>query len=56
MAIDYAATPSPCFVLEASRLRANLELLARVQRESGATIICALKGFAMYGTFPLVRE
>ncbi|MFV8753944.1 carboxynorspermidine decarboxylase [Nannocystaceae bacterium ST9] len=56
MAIDYAATPSPCFVLEESRLRANLELLARVQRESGATIICALKGFAMYGTFPLVRQ
>ena len=56
MAIDYQATPSPCFVLEEARLRANLELLARVQRESGAKIICALKGFAMYGTFPLVRR
>jgi carboxynorspermidine decarboxylase len=56
MTIDYAATPSPCFVLEESRLRANLELLAHVQRESGAKIILALKGFAMYGTFPLVRQ
>jgi carboxynorspermidine decarboxylase len=56
MAIDYAATPSPCFVLEEARLRANLELLDRVQRESGAKIILALKGFAMYGTFPLVRR
>ncbi len=56
MAIDYSAPPSPCFVLEESRLRANLELLARVQRDSGATIICALKGFAMYATFPLVRQ
>lgn len=56
MAIDYAAPPSPCFVLEESRLRANLELLARVQRDSGATIICALKGFALYGAFPLVRQ
>jgi carboxynorspermidine decarboxylase len=56
MAIDYAATPSPCFVLEESRLRANLELLSRVQRDSGAKIIAALKGFAMYSTFPLVRQ
>jgi carboxynorspermidine decarboxylase len=56
MAIDYAATPSPCFVLDEARLRANLELLAEVSRRSGATILCALKGFAMYGTFPLVRR
>jgi carboxynorspermidine decarboxylase len=56
MSIDYAATPSPCFVLDEARLRANLELLAGVQRDSGAEIILALKGFAMYGTFPLVRE
>jgi carboxynorspermidine decarboxylase len=56
MAIDYTTTPSPCFVLEEARLRANLELLAHVQRESGARIILALKGFAMYGTFPLVRQ
>jgi carboxynorspermidine decarboxylase len=55
-AIDYAATPSPCFVLEEARLRANLELLANVSKRSGATILCALKGFAMYGTFPLVRR
>jgi len=51
MTIDYAAVPSPCFVLDEARLRANLELLARVQRESGAK-----KGFAMRGSFPLVRE
>jgi len=56
MGIDYAAMPSPCFVLDEARLRANLELLADVQRASGAQVICALKGFAMRGSFPLVRE
>lgn len=56
MAIDYSTTPSPCFVLEEARLRRNLELLAEVSRRSGATILCALKGFAMYGAFPLVRR
>jgi carboxynorspermidine decarboxylase len=56
LAIDYAAVPSPCFVLDEARLRKNLELLADVSARSGATIICALKGFAMYSTFPLVRR
>ncbi|NVB38897.1 carboxynorspermidine decarboxylase [Pseudenhygromyxa sp. WMMC2535] len=53
--IDYAAPPSPCFVLDEARLRANLERLAHVASESGAKIICALKGFALYASFPLVR-
>ncbi len=48
--------PSPCFILEESRLRSNLELIARVQRESGAQIILAFKGFAMWSAFPIVRE
>lgn len=48
--------PSPCYLLEAAKLRANLELIDRVQRESSCTIILALKGFAMWSAFPLVRE
>jgi len=54
--IDYSQVPSPCYVLEEARLRANLELLARVQRDAGVKIICALKGFSMWSSFPLVRE
>lgn len=56
IAIDYSRVPSPCYVLEEARLRANLELLAHVQREAGVTIICALKGYSMWSTFPLVRQ
>lgn len=48
--------PSPCFILEEARLRSNLEIIARVQRESGAQIILAFKGFAMWSAFPIVRE
>ncbi len=33
-----------------------MELLAHVQQESGAKIILALKGFAMWSTFPLVAK
>jgi carboxynorspermidine decarboxylase len=56
ISIDFSQVPSPCYVLEETRLRANLELLSRVQREAGVKIICALKGFSMWSTFPLVRE
>ena len=48
--------PSPCFVLEESLLRHNLEIIGRVQRESGASIILAFKGFAMWRAFPILRE
>jgi len=54
--IDFEQVPSPCYVLEETRLRSNLEILARVQREAKVKIICALKGFSMWSTFPLVRE
>ena len=53
---DLSQLPSPCYLLEESKLRANLELINRVQSESGCTIILALKGFAMWSAFPIVRE
>ena len=56
MSIDLAQVPSPCYLLEESKLRANLELISRVQRESDCSIILALKGFAMWSAFPIVRE
>jgi carboxynorspermidine decarboxylase len=54
--IDLKTAPSPCYLLEAAKLRANLELIDRVQEASGCTIILALKGFAMWSSFPIVRE
>lgn len=48
--------PSPCFVLEEQKLINNLELMKRVQDESGASIILALKGFSMWSVFPIVRK
>ncbi|MEQ6122385.1 carboxynorspermidine decarboxylase [Reichenbachiella sp. MALMAid0571] len=48
--------PSPCFVLDEVRLEKNLQLLKRVQSETGVDIILAFKGFAMWSAFPLVRK
>lgn len=54
--VDWAAIPSPAFVLDESRLRRNLALISHVQRESGAQIIVAFKGFSMWSAFPVLRE
>ncbi|RUO39651.1 carboxynorspermidine decarboxylase [Idiomarina aquatica] len=48
--------PSPCYVLDEALLRKNLQLMQRVQEQSGADIILALKGFSMWSAFPIVRE
>ncbi len=56
MPIDYNILPSPCFVIDELRFRKNLELIRKVSVKSGAEIILAFKGFAMWGVFPIVRE
>jgi carboxynorspermidine decarboxylase len=54
MSNEFDAVPSPCYLLEASKLRQNLQLIDQVQQRSGCKIILALKGFAMWSAFPMV--
>ena len=54
--MDFSKIASPCYVLEESKLRENLKLMQRVKTESGAHIIVAFKGFAMWSAFPMVRQ
>ena len=54
--LDISQVPTPAYVLEEALLKRNLRLLDRVQQESGAKIILALKGFAFWSAFPWVRE
>jgi carboxynorspermidine decarboxylase len=49
-------SPSPAYVVHLGRLADNLRVLDEVQRASGATILLALKGFAMFGVFPLISR
>ncbi|MFT6738357.1 MAG: carboxynorspermidine decarboxylase, partial [Kangiellaceae bacterium] len=48
--------PSPCYVCEEDKLRANLAIMQDVQTRAGVAIILALKGFSMWSTFDIVRE
>ena len=47
--------PSPCFIVDEARLAANLDILNQVRLRTGAKVLLALKGFAMFSTFPLLR-
>nr|WP_321268677.1 carboxynorspermidine decarboxylase [uncultured Sulfurimonas sp.] len=47
---------TPCYICEEELLENNLKLLDFVQKESGAKVILALKGFAMWSTFPLIKK
>jgi carboxynorspermidine decarboxylase len=56
MQINYDKLPSPCYVIDEERFRKNLSLIKLVADESGAEIILAFKGFAMWGVFDIVKE
>ena len=55
-AIDVSQVETPCFVTDLGALEANLKILAEVQQRAGCTILLALKGFAQWSTFPLIRR
>ena len=54
--IDLNAIPSPCYVMEEKLLRNNLALIKRVKEEAEVNIILAYKAFALWKSFPIVRE
>lgn len=54
--IDINQVPSPCYVIEEELLRNNLALIKSVKDRAGVNIILAFKAFAMWKTFPIVRE
>ncbi len=53
---DPTRVPSPCFVVDEAKVESNLRVLARVQHESGARVLAALKAFSMFALGPLVAR
>lgn len=54
--IDLTKIPSPCYVMEETLLRRNLQLIRSVQERAGVNIILAFKAFALWRSFPIIRE
>ena len=48
--------PTPFYIVYEDRMRRNLELINRVEREAGVNIIMAFKANALWRSFPIVRE
>lgn len=53
---DLSRVPSPCFVVDAAKVEANLQILKEVSDRSGAKVLAALKAFSMFSLAPLVRQ
>jgi len=53
---DPARVATPAFVVDEGLLRDNLAILARVKEQTGCKILLALKCFALFSVFPLVRQ
>lgn len=47
---------TPCYILEETKLRRNLELIKGVATDAGVEIILAFKAYALWRTFPVFRE
>lgn len=56
VSFDPYGLESPYFIVDLSLLRRNLQVISEVQSKSGAKILLALKGFAMWSIFPIARE
>ena len=56
LGVDLASVSTPCYVVDEERLRQNLAVLKRVQDRTGCRILLALKAFAMFSVFPLLRK
>lgn len=53
---DLSRVPSPCYVVDQAAIEANLKILERVQTQSGAKVLLALKAFSMFATAPLIMK
>ncbi len=48
--------PTPYYLLEENLLRRNLELIRSVKEAAGVNIILAFKAYALWKSFPIIRE
>ena len=51
----FSALPSPAYVIDEARLRANGEVLAALAHRTGCKVLLAQKAFSNYDFYPLLR-
>lgn len=53
---DLTRVDSPAFVVDAAKLRSNLQILADIRDEADIKVLAALKAFSMWSTAPIIGE
>jgi carboxynorspermidine decarboxylase len=53
---DLNRVPTPAFVVDAAKLRANCRILADVRDAAEVKVLAALKAFSMWSTAPIIGE
>ncbi|MBL8657447.1 MAG: carboxynorspermidine decarboxylase [Altererythrobacter sp.] len=53
---DLGRVDSPAFVVDAARLRANLQVLADIRDAADIKVLAALKAFSMWSVAPIIGE
>ena len=54
--INTSEIKTPCFVIDEEIIVNNLKILDYVKKETGCKILLALKAYATYETFPIMKE
>lgn len=54
--IDIATLPTPCYIIDETKLIHNLEILQGVEQRTGAKILLAQKAFSCYHLYPLIHR
>lgn len=52
----FRAIPTPCYVMDEARLRANAQCLGALARRTGCRVLLAQKAFSNYDFYPLLAE
>ena len=47
--------PSPCWLLEESKLVENLKIIEKIKKKSAAKVLLALKGYALWKSFDILQ-
>ena len=53
--ITDTSLPSPCWILDEDKLLENLKVIDYIKQHSGAKVLLALKGYALWKSFPLMQ-
>ena len=56
MVLDLKKINTPCYIVNERKLIQNLEILKKVEKEAGCSILLAQKAFSMFSVYPLISR